>query len=127
MIPRQKLDYESKILRAKNNTKIIPSQKQGYENENPSAKAFRMYKKSIVFESVYVCNKRIKSLHYNKSLTILFHKIVSSIYLHRYTIPNEHFDPCFVFTNSKNVQYLYWQNVNYIHRYITKCIIGNAN
>ena len=94
MIPRQKLDYESKILRAKNNTKIIPSQKQGYENEylrakkknpnntkmipnqkqgykneNPSAKAFRMYKKTIVFESVYVCNKRIKSLHYNESLT----------------------------------------------------------
>ena len=38
MIPRQKLDYESKILRAKNNTKIIPSQKQGYENEYLRAK-----------------------------------------------------------------------------------------
>jgi hypothetical protein len=48
---------------------MIPNQKQGYKNENPSAKAFRMYKKSIVFESVYVCNKRIKSLHYNESLT----------------------------------------------------------
>lgn len=83
MIPRQKIDYESKILRAKNYTKIIPSQKQGYKNEylrakkKPIPKLFQIRNKVtkmkipalrvalkhfgyIVFESVYVCNKRIK-------------------------------------------------------------------